>query len=455
MKIKFIIFVVVSFCMWSCKESEPASEPPVESYNLSISGDYQIGAAGEYLETEITLAYSPEVGMDATIQVHFEVTSGGGSVDTPNQILSAQTPVVSTKWKTGTQPTQQKVTAHVYGKNRKLLTDLVYTSSALQPGKWDTVYYQRDPLENFLEMAKDPIHKKTYLIKGDQRLYIQGEHYSQWKLVESFKDKECTSIAVDSKGTLYVMSGIELFKSVDHGASFAPCTSPFSGFSINQLTIEHLRISLQITDNDHLWINDGGMVYGFGNRHSVDGGQTWIASDFYPYMDIYSLSDESLITLIDVGNAEYNFGRSIDGISWYPLPENMFQIPKNMFVTSEDEIIVSDTRRYYQPYRQFIDIYKSTDLGETCTRVYSFDITEHPTSYSTNVYIEKIKDEYYIYVSSLGIYKTKDFESFGTVFKGSTISGFMADHTGAIFVETYERYDRYGVATRYYWKDKE
>jgi len=33
----------VLFCIWSCKESEPASAPPIEAYNLVISGDGQIG----------------------------------------------------------------------------------------------------------------------------------------------------------------------------------------------------------------------------------------------------------------------------------------------------------------------------------------------------------------------------------------------------------------------------
>ena len=440
--------MTVLFCTWSCKESEPAGDPPIESYNLVMSGDYQIGAAGEYLENEITLTYSPEAGLDASIEVHFEVTSGGGSVDAPNQILSAQA-VVSTKWKTGTQTTQQTVTAHVYGKNRKLLTDLVYTSSALQPGKWDTVYYQRDPLESFLEMAKDPIHKRTYLIKGDQKLYVQGDHYSQWKLVESFKDKECTSIAVDSKGTLYAASGMELFKSVDQGASFAPCTNPCSDLLYLTNLFEHYAISIQIANNDHIWVNDillDDIRISVGKRFSVDDGQTWIITDLGTnHMDIYILVDGSFITWN--GN---NIGQSIDGISWLSLSENLPQSINSMFVTGEDEIIVfckGDMNKTGHP----VIVYKSADLGATFSRVHTFD-AQIP---SAKVYCEKVKDGYYVYVDGMGIYKTNNFDTFETVLMSPLISGFMIDHTGAIFVDTHERGDRNEVAIRFYWKDKE
>jgi len=342
----------------------------------------------------------------------------------------------------------------VYGKNRKLLTDLIYTSSALQPGKWDTVYYQRNGAsENFLEMAKDPIHKKTYLIKGDKKLYVQGEHYSQWKLIESFKDKECSSVAVDSKGVLYAASGREIFKSVDQGASFAPCAISFSDLVpiLTPEMFEQLTISLQITDNDHVWITNMttmGVSPVLSIRFSIDGGQTWIFSDLnMNNLVINNLSDGRLIMLwYDQG---FSIAQSMDGISWVTLSDNLPQSTLSLFVTREDEIIAickGDMNTAGYP----VIVYKSADLGATFSRVHTFD-AQIP---GAKVYCEKINDGYYIYVSSLGIFKTEGFESFENALMSPLISGFTVDHTGAIFVDTDERYDRDGVATRYYWKDK-
>ena len=392
------------------------------SFNFAKSGDGQIGVAGEYLENVLSVVYNT----DREIQVKFEVTSGGGSVDSPSQTLSPQTSVVSTKWKTGTHSTNQSVTARLYTHNGTHLTDLTYSSVAFQTGKWDTVYNSPD---RFLTMAKDVVNKKTYIIKNDNRLYVQGDHYySKWNIVESFQDKECQSAKVDSKGMLYVVTNYgELYKSADQGTSFVLCNRPYSKSNI--------PFRLHITNNDYIWVNNNDDPW----RYSSDEGQTWVSTDytnFIDFADIYNLSDGSFIT-VDWMDNQYSYYRSINGINWLPIPGNFPKSPLGMFVSDKDEIIV------YGQETISIIIYKSTDFLSPFSSVYS--VTKGEVS---GVVFEKHNDVYYICFPGSGIYKTKDFTTFEVALKNASISNFMIDHNGVLFAVGNNN-------TMHYWKDKD
>ena len=212
------------------------------NYYHAISGNGQTGIAGEYLEDKLSITFNTE----ETIRVHFEVTSGGGSVDAPEQTISPQSPVVSTKWKTGTNSVNQTVTARMYDQGGRHLTDIIFSSTAFTIGNWDLI--GNLPV-NFYTMAKDMVNSKTYIIKNGN-LHVKDDHsFDQWNIVASFQDKWCTFIKVDSKGILYVVTeNGELFKSVDQGVSFISCTKPFSDFN-------H-PFWLHITNNDYLWVNN-------------------------------------------------------------------------------------------------------------------------------------------------------------------------------------------------------
>ena len=440
-KMKFYFCMAgILLCILSCNQNDPSIET-TESYYFYKDGDRQMGVAGEYLENELSVTYYPDANnMDAKIQVHFEVTSGGGSVDSPNQALSPQIPFVSTKWKIGTHSTNQSVTAHMYDQNGKHLTDLIYSSWAFQAGKWDTVYNSPD---RFFTMARDMVHKKTYIIK-DSRLFVQGDHYFKWNIVESFQDKICRSVKVDSKGTIYVVveSG-ELFKSVNQGESFVRCTHPFP----ERNYLSHLNI----TYNDYLWVNnsysvDDVAVYAW--RYSTDCGQTWISTDLKRnsnFADIYRLSDDSFITA-DWRDGKYILYQSKNGVNWLPISEKFPTYPMGIFVSEKDEIIV-----YGKGYDASIIIYKSTDLLKTFSGKYSIPIE---WSSSAN-FFEKFNDTYYMCFPGGGAFKTKDFENFDIVLKNTSLNDLMIDHNGVLFLNEEKFLNENKPYTMYIWKDKD
>ena len=420
----YLFVACILCCTWSCNQQDPYSEV-TGSYYFYKSGDGQLGVAGEYLENELWIEcnFSGTEYLDE-LQVHFEVTSGGGSVDSPHQTLSYQpilssssVPIVSTKWKTGFLSKEQTVTAHIYGKNRKHLTDIVFSSTVYQFGNWDLI--GNIPV-NFYTMAKDMVNNKTYIIRYG-RLHVMDDFYfDQWNIVASFEDKSCNSIKVDSKGILYaVTENGELFISTDQGLSFVSCGKPFTNFNY--------PFYLHITNNDYLWaINDyywseGATIYPW--RYSADGGLTWISTDFKRnsnQVDIFSFTDNSYMS-VDWNN-QYILFQSMDGTNWLQTSKKLPEHVMGMFVTERDEIIL------YGQVGASIVIYKSTDFLTSFSQVYSV-----PIEWSGGNYVEKYKDSYYFSFSGGGIFRTKDFETFEIVWSNESVFNLMIDHNGVLY----------------------
>ena len=78
-----------------------------------------------------------------------------------------------------------------------------------------------------------------------------------------------------------------------------------------------------------------------------------------------------------------------------------------------------------------------------------------PAEWSTNVnFVEKYGDTYYLCFPGSGIYKTKDFETFETVWKYSSIGGFMIDHNGFLYTVVSDALGS-GQPAMLYWKEKD
>jgi len=397
----------------------------------AISGNGQTGRIGEYLDDELSITFNT----DETIQVRFEVTSGGGSIDTPEQTISPQNPVVSTKWKTGNF-INQTVTASMYDQGGRHLTDIYFFSTTDSKGNWDLI--GNIPV-SFITMAKDMVNGKTYIIENG-RLHIKDDFYfDQWNIVASFQDKRCTSIKVDSKGILYVAtSDGDLYRSADQGGSFVQCARPFPETNINSLL-------LNITNNDYIWANnnfssvDGETVY-TSWRYSTDRGQTWVSTNYKTYStlgNIYSFSDNSFMA-VDINN-DLILNQSINGTYWSKSSKKLPNNVMGMLVTEKDEIIL------YGQVDASIVIYKSTDFLTTFSQVCSVPINWP----STRNFVEKYKDSYYFCFPGGGIFRTKDFETFDIVWNNESVSNLMIDHNGVLWIFASE--PSFSI---YCWKEK-
>ncbi len=418
LKISGVFLACFLLLVSSCNNQEPSLEYP-ESYYFNKLGDMQIGMAGEFLENEVVVtSYA-----DHQLQVQFEVTSGGGMVENPNQTLPPRQSNVSAKWKTGKKSTKQTLIANIYNSKGKYLTRLTYSAFALQSGKWDTLTYPLYSSEVFIYMARDMVNKKTYIIK-ENRLYAQGDRYYQWDIVENFKDKYgVTYIRVDNKGTLYVVMGNgELYKSEDQAETFIPCTNPFPGWNS--------AFRLVFTADGVLWANNG--YYGGSHpwHFSEDGGKTWESTDLpgnIGIWELYSLPDGSYIKMdwMDTDDNKCVLFHSTNKYNWVVTTANLPEYTLSMYVTEKGEIII-----YNQPLPVIIgEIHKSTDLGKTFTRIYTVPINWS----SSDNYFDKVNDTYYMCFPGGGFYKTTDFENFSAVWKNTNLYKVLIDHNNVFY----------------------
>lgn len=408
----FVIFAGVS-----CSNQDP-SITNLESYSFYNSGNNQRGLTGQYLKDSLVVGYSgtifnpdsnksvPAVGL----RVHFDVISGLGTIDKPDQTIPANGKV-STKWKIGTSTSGQQVTATIYDKAGKLLTQIDFIAYAFQPGRWDVITSFPNGYLN--DMVSDTTHHRTFLIVG-ATLYTEGDNYFQWDIVPGFENMSCHSIEMDKNGIIYIGTWDgKLYKSNDFAKTFTECTKPipeYAGY-----------YELMLTSDNTIWVSR----FNYPLRFSNDGGKTWILSESglnnsSQSIDIFRFSNGKLITL-SFDNT--SLLESTDGIHWIPV-NNTSLYKSRMYVTEKDELIIMNVTS-----SSFVKT--SSDGGKNFSQVYSGRV-----SYSTapmNHIFSSYKGNNYISIPGEGILKTTDFNSFELIYDNTDIRGLMVDHNGAFF----------------------
>ncbi|MDD4967828.1 MAG: sialidase family protein [Paludibacter sp.] len=409
-----IVFCMVLISSFSCSGQADPSIKNLEAFNFYNSGNDQRGFSGQYLNESLVVGYNQYIlNQDCTIQrlhVHFEVITGGGSIDNPDQDIPVNGSVY-TKWKTGTATNDQKVTASLFDNSGKLLTRITFTALAFQPGRWDEISGLQNAYLN--DMATDTVNHLTFMIIG-ATLYTEGENYFDWKKVEITGNQIYHSLEIDKKGTLYIGSWEgKLFKSTDHGKSFTECTKPIPGYNG--------YFELILTSDNTIWVSR----FNYPLRFSTDGGNTWKVSESglnnsSQSIDVFRLSTGKFITL---SFDNISLLESTDGIHWLPVNNNTLYTAR-MHVTDKDEIIVMDVASN-------ANIMKSVDAGKTFLKEYSHSVT-YGTSPMRNIF-SSYKGVQYICMPGAGILKTTDFNSFELFYSNIYIRGLMVDHNGVLF----------------------
>lgn len=408
----FIIFAGVS-----CSSQDP-SFTNIESYNFYHWGDNQTGIAGQYLRDSIVVGYTGSIlnkdsdnySIPKGVRVHFEVISGNGTIEKPDQEIPVSG-FASTKWKTGTSTTDQHVTATVYSATGKLLTRINFTAYAFQPGRWDVISYLTNG--SLRDMVRDTIHHRTFMIVGD-KLYTEGDEYFQWNIVKNFEDHSCHSIEIDNNGIIYIgcWDG-KLYKTNDLASTFTECAKPipeYAGY-----------FELILTNDNKIWVTR----WNYPLRFSNDGGQTWKITESglkssSQSLDVVRYSTGDYVTM---SNDMKTMSKSSDGIHWLPI-NNIPIYTSKIFITDTDELIAINQE-------SGISIYKSVNEGQTFNRLYSISIPYG--AWPMTGTFSKINGYYYVCIPGAGILKTTNFDTFEFIYSNAYIRGLMIDHSGVFF----------------------
>ena len=412
--LQLTVLFLVLVSSFSCSGQDDPSVKDLEAFNFYNSGNDQRGFAGMYLNDSLVVGYNQYIlNPDSTVQrihVHFEVISGGGSIEKPDQEIPVNGSVY-TRWKTGTATNDQKVTASLFNNSGKLLTRVTFTAIAFQPGRWDEI--SNFPNGYLNDLATDTVNHLTFMIIGTS-LYTEGENYFQWDRVKNFVNQNCHSIEIDTNGTLYIGAWDgKLFKSTDHGKSFTECTKPipeYEGY-----------FDLIITSDNTIWVSR----FNYPLRFSTDGGNTWKVSESglnnsSQSIDVFRLSTGKFITL---SFDNISLLESTDGIHWLPVNNKTLNTAR-MQVTDKDEIIMMNVA-------SSANITKSVDGGKTFTQVYSGNVS-YATSPMRDIF-SSYKGVHYICMPGAGILKTSDYNSFESIYSNINIRGLMIDHNGVLF----------------------
>jgi hypothetical protein len=405
------------FTIVSCSGQDPQIIT-TESYSFYNSGNNQRGLAGQNLKDSLIVGYNGTIFnadsnksvISVGLRAHFEVISGGGSVDQPDQVLPANG-FVFTKWKIGTSTSAQLVTATIYDKSGNLLTHINFSAYAFQPGRWDVITSFPNGYLN--DMVSDTIHHRTFMIFG-ATLYTEGDNYFQWDIVPGFENLSCHSIEMDKNGTIYIGTWDgNLYKSNDLAKTFTECTKPipeYAGY-----------YELMLTSDNTIWVSR----FNYPLRFSNDGGKTWTLSESglnnsSQSIDVFRFSTGKFITL---SFDNISLLESTDGIHWVPVNNTPLNTSR-MYVSEKDELIVLDVTLS-------AIIKTSVDYGKNFTQLYSGGVS-YGTSPMYHIF-SSYKGTNYISIPGEGILKTTDYNSFELIYDNIDIRGLMVDHNGVFF----------------------
>jgi len=393
--------------MTGCENYPDPTISTLERYSFDSRGKDQKTFAGDYLRDSIQIQTTrwynrPEAGLE----VFFEVISGGGMVD-QTHIRTDQNGDASTRWKLGTNSCEQHARATIFNSHGKYLTEIDFRGYGFRNDTWDTL--QILPEIYISDMIVDTTDKMTFIAADG--LYKQGEKYFDWIKTENIENVH--SLEIDSKGTIYAGTWHgELYRSTDNAETWVACAKPIPDYSG--------YFELYTTPDNYIWVSR----WEYGLRCSRDGGLTWTKNtaglDMEEEMDeIFRLSNGSLLSLSR--NKLVILRSDDDGFTWtqFNTPEYTLKI----YVTRNDEIIACNQDDGFS-------IWKSTDLGEHYTKVFSI-WPEWGISPMKHIF-HKYGNIYYVLVPGAGILRTTDFNDFEIYWRNNNLVYLFVDHNGVL-----------------------
>lgn len=415
MKNQIIIICCIIAIISSCEKYPDPSYQNLEGYRFRKSGSDQKAFACNYLNDSISVQIENSITNSYTkgFRVQFNVMAGGGSVD-QSTIITDNNGFAYTNWKLGEETCQQLVRANVLDYTGKLLTEIDFRAFGFRYNTWDTVTTRPDI--RIFDMVADTINNMT-LMTTNNTLYRQGNNYFDWDEVKGINMKSPRTIEMDSEGTLYLGNwNGELVKSFDQGETWLACTNPIPDY--------FGYFFLVVSSDNYIWVN----TPGYALHCSRDGGFTWTcdSTGLAPMEllgDVFRLTNGTL--LFHSLNCHL-YKSEDDGKTWTAMEAPEYSI--KLYVTENDEIIIIN-----QDYG--ISIYKSTDMGENYTRVYSV-MPEFGTL--MDHIFHKYGDIYYVLVPGYGILKTPDLENFEIYWRNTGLNNLFMDHNGGLIARDWE-----------------
>ncbi len=412
-----IIIVMLILALVSCtKDPERRDIERYQFYFDNAQGSKML--AGESMEVSFWFHVSVnEYASVDSVRVLFEPVEGGGSVLQGRGYVSSGKNI-STVWTLGPDSFRQVLKASAWDLSGRFITSVNLVAYGFREDEWDEV--TGSPEVQIMDMVADTVNGVTFMTTFN-KLYRQGARFYIWEEVTDpvFNSPNSPrTVEIDHNGVIYVStSGGIIFKSLDHGSSWQPCTKPWPDKS------HYLQINL--SNDNRLWVSTAGVPV----RYSDDRGVTWhdagAGMSEHRTGDIFRLTDG---TLIKHGGDCCSLVKSHDdGQTWTPLPTPGFS--QKLFVGEDDAIfVVSD-----QGTGEFI--YRSDDQGATFKLVHSVGVSFR-SSYD-NIF-NRWDGFYYVAIPGFGIMKSNDLKDYENYWLFSDLRTLYIDHNGVLIVKDYD-----------------
>jgi photosystem II stability/assembly factor-like uncharacterized protein len=405
------VSAIMVICL-ACTEFPDPTDTVVEKYTYTGSGLGQKAFAGEYLTDSIVVNIRDDIAQrcPAGMEVHFEVTAGGGEVDKAIVTTNSQGNA-STRWKLGNSGNEQLLKAMIFTADGAYRSVVPIQATAFLNNAWNTVSCTPDIW--LTDMAADSINGFTFAI-ANSVLYKQGERFFDWLPVDDFPVNLPRRIVIGKDRTWYIGTWEgTLYKSLNQGITWIACAKPWPDHPY--------YFHLQVTSDNYIWTT----ALGRGLRCSRDGGLTWSTDTIgLPAAemlgDIFRLSDGTLF----FHSLNCHLSKSEDdGHTWTRV--NSPQYSLKLYVNNKDELILIN--QY-----SVMSIYKSIDKGE------SFILKKTlGSSFSTLMdhTVHQRGKDYYLLIPGYGILHTKDFDKYDTFWMNEKVNDMFMDAHGNLLVK--------------------
>jgi len=418
--IKHTVLLLFVATLTACSEDKAPVIKTSRSFQINGIGNNQRTFSGnEFNDSVGVYVYNKVESRPASdLRVHFNVIRGGGSLETNHLSTNANGKALVT-WNSGTSSSIQELKASIHDQEGKFLNSVTIQAYAFSQNRWDTV--RNEPDIKIIDMAYND--DTTLMLYSN--LYAIGDRYFDWELQLNVPFYNPRNMEVDSEGNFYLGTWDgELYKSTDDGQSWEYIAQPIEGWDG--------FFEMEITSNDYIWVSSRD----YPLRYSNDGGETWSVSDSgidgnSRVADIARFTNGDFL-LRNFGNKFYI--SSDDGNSWEAFPSPDYTT--KFLITDQNEIIA------IHPTEEGYTISKSSDMGESYQE--KIDIPIGPMT--TGVNVKYYKETYYIGISGTGVYATKNFEQFESLYKNQNFRELFVTNNG-VLIGTHLDYKE-----AYYWK---
>ncbi len=410
---KILSFLLIPLALFSCEKYPFEGNETLETMNFEATGNNQTAQAGTYLADSVGIyIYSQQFkyGFDKVFYTRAEILEGEGSVDEETIFANAEGKMF-TRWKLGTNPGNNILKLTISDTKGTYSSSLQIEASSYIFGEWNT--FLSGVLNNVTDMVTDTVNYRSIMISNNKLRKITDNSFQARTL--NTINTIFHSVEKDELGNIYVGSyDGRMYKILDWESWWQPIGRPIPNYSG--------EYELTVTPDNFVWAS----CEAKGLYFSKDGGQSWqkatsgiIANE--KLGRIFRLSDGSYITFSETRDTLL---QSIDGgLNWVP-----FNTPENSrlcYVAENSEILTVAEENGFS-------IYRSTDLGQNYSKVYSGTTTN--LNFSPAHTFAKYRDFYYILIPGAEILKTTDFTQFEKL-RSTDIQKYLnIDHRGTFFV---------------------